>query len=80
MYFATLDASRAELVALDMAPLRLRRFQLTRASPEEAEWLRQTLDRECRKFSTRVRARSDGTFALCWRAAAGPQGRAESQY
>jgi poly-gamma-glutamate synthesis protein (capsule biosynthesis protein) len=35
-------------------PFRISRFRLQRASPEEAVWLRDTLDRESSKFDTRV--------------------------
>jgi poly-gamma-glutamate synthesis protein (capsule biosynthesis protein) len=39
MFFPTLDESSGKLVELDMVPMRMRRFRLTRAGDEDAEWL-----------------------------------------
>lgn len=63
MYFPTLDAGTGRLLRLEMAPLRMRRFRLEHAAAPEREWLRATLDRECRRFGTRVALRG-GTLVL----------------
>ncbi|HEX2094442.1 MAG TPA: CapA family protein [Longimicrobiaceae bacterium] len=63
MYFPTLDRSGA-LVSLEMAPMRIRRFRLQRASREEARWLQTMLDRESRRFGARVEATPTGRLAL----------------
>lgn len=65
MYFPTLDASGA-LASFEMAPMRIRRFRLQRASGEEARWLRDTLDRESRQFGTRVELTGAGRLAVRW--------------
>jgi poly-gamma-glutamate capsule biosynthesis protein CapA/YwtB (metallophosphatase superfamily) len=65
MYFPTLDLRSGALTALAMVPLVIRHFRLQRPSTEDARWLRDTLDRECRRFGARVEER-DGCSALVW--------------
>jgi poly-gamma-glutamate synthesis protein (capsule biosynthesis protein) len=64
-YCPVLDASGA-LQRLVMAPLRIARFRLNRASAEESRWLAETLTRQGASFRTRVAARSDGLLELDW--------------
>ena len=66
MYFANVDLKSADLLTLDMVPLRIRRFQLTHASRADVDWLQQTLDRESRRFDTGIRLTSGGRLAACW--------------
>jgi poly-gamma-glutamate synthesis protein (capsule biosynthesis protein) len=40
--------------SLELLPFRIARFQLTRASAEEAQWLASTMDRVCRRFGGEV--------------------------
>jgi poly-gamma-glutamate synthesis protein (capsule biosynthesis protein) len=54
MVFVTLEEEGGPVRELSLVPMRMRRFRLQRASAEEALWLQQTLDRESRKFGTRV--------------------------
>jgi poly-gamma-glutamate capsule biosynthesis protein CapA/YwtB (metallophosphatase superfamily) len=61
MYFPTLDES-GTLISFEMAPMRIRRFRLERASVEEAGWLAEMLDRESRGFGVRVEKTADGLF------------------
>ena len=62
MYFADVDAAGA-LLALDMAPLQIRRFRLVRAAREDAAWLQRRLDRESRPFGTRIALGRNGRLA-----------------
>jgi poly-gamma-glutamate synthesis protein (capsule biosynthesis protein) len=66
MYFVTCDPSTGELERLRMTALRIKRFMLTRASSGDARWLRAVLDREGRKFGTRVRIDPDDRLTLEW--------------
>lgn len=66
MYFAGVDPAAGSLVELSMVPLRMSRFRLHRASPEEAAWLRGTLDREGAKFGTGVNLADGQTLSLEW--------------
>ncbi|MFO7544212.1 MAG: CapA family protein [Trueperaceae bacterium] len=65
MYLPTLGAS-GELETFELVPMRLRRFRLERAAPEEARWLARTLERESREFGTRVETGEEGRLALHW--------------
>jgi poly-gamma-glutamate synthesis protein (capsule biosynthesis protein) len=65
MYFVTLDAATGELRSLKMTPMEIHRFRLRRAAADDAQWLRQTLDSESRKFGVRVRL-DGGALHLEW--------------
>lgn len=71
-YFITVGAATQDLVQFEMRPFGIRRFQLRRASREDARWLRDTLQREGRKLGTDVRLEADGTLRLGWRSAGSP--------
>jgi len=66
MHVADIARAGAELVALHMVPLQIRRFRLVVPSRDDVDWLCQTLDRECRPFGARVALAADGTLALSW--------------
>lgn len=70
MYFADLALGSGELAALELVPLRMRRFQLTRATPSDVAWLRHTLNRESRHLGTRLHPARDGRLTLSWPGAA----------
>lgn len=59
MYFADLDRRDGRLLALEMVPMRIRRFRLEWAAPEEAGWLEAVLDREATRFGGRVKRSGD---------------------
>ena len=67
MYFASLDPSNGKLVQMRMVPTRMNRFRVTRASDEEAIWLRNTLNRESQRFGTQVKFQEeDHSLLLLW--------------
>lgn len=66
MYLADLEPTRGDLAALEMVPLQIRKFQLTRPSRQDIHWLQGTLDRESKKRDARVKLIADGRFALTW--------------
>ena len=66
MYFARVDAATGELASLNMVPTRLRKFRVQLASPSEAVWLRDTLNREGKRFDTSVQLLEDGTIEARW--------------
>jgi poly-gamma-glutamate synthesis protein (capsule biosynthesis protein) len=66
MYFATLESSAGRLVGLRMAPMQIKHFRENRASRKDAEWLRETLNREGKKLGTRVELEKDNTLTLRW--------------
>lgn len=67
MYIADLDPRDGTLAALDLVPLQIRQFRLVRPSGDDADWLRQTLDRESRKFGAGVVPRAGGRLAVSWK-------------
>ncbi|MCA6100847.1 CapA family protein [Bradyrhizobium australafricanum] len=64
MYFADLDATDGCLHALNLIPLQIRNFRLSIPARRDIEWIRQTLDRECRKFEARLVLGSEGQLAV----------------
>ena len=66
MYFPTIDMRSGELTALEMVPLLIRNFRLQHPSASDSQWLRDIVDRECRRFGAHVVER-DGRVALDWR-------------
>ncbi len=66
MYVADLAVPSARLVDLKLTPFQIRRFRLHRAERGDSAWLRDILDREGRKFGTRVVLNEDNTLAVLW--------------
>jgi poly-gamma-glutamate synthesis protein (capsule biosynthesis protein) len=64
MYFASVRTSDGKLAKLLMAPTKIAKFSVNRASEEDTAWLVRVLNREGKKFGTRVVARSDGLLEL----------------
>ncbi|MBS0525812.1 MAG: CapA family protein [Proteobacteria bacterium] len=62
MYLPELDTRDGRLLSLTLVPLRLRNFRLQHASPADAGWLAQMLDRESRKYGTSVAPGTDGAL------------------
>lgn len=58
-FFAALRPGDGALLGLRMTPVRVRRMRLHHAVPEEAAWLRDTMDRICQPFGCAVRHNGD---------------------
>jgi poly-gamma-glutamate synthesis protein (capsule biosynthesis protein) len=54
MYFPTISAADGRLLELRMKPMAIRKFRLNQATQKDTEWMAKRMDRECRKFGTRV--------------------------
>jgi poly-gamma-glutamate synthesis protein (capsule biosynthesis protein) len=65
IYFPCFDLGSGELSALRSIPMRIRRLQVVKASPQEAGWLASTLAREGLDLATSVSLENDGTLAIC---------------
>jgi poly-gamma-glutamate capsule biosynthesis protein CapA/YwtB (metallophosphatase superfamily) len=63
LYFPTVEPG-GRLVGLRMTAMRIRKIRLNRASAEEAEWLRNTVDRVSAEFGARVELAADGALTL----------------
>lgn len=66
-YVATCSASSGKLVELRLIPFQIKKFRLTRASRTDAAWLRDTLDRECAQFDTRIALGEDESLTAGWK-------------
>lgn len=64
MYFVSMDPSTAKLVYLRMVPTQIRRFRVNRASRVDASWLKDTLNREGKRFGTSVELNENNTLEL----------------
>ncbi|NIR36489.1 MAG: hypothetical protein GWN82_01250 [Gemmatimonadetes bacterium] len=53
-------------MSLRLVPTTMRRFQVRRAPPEDAEWLKRVLDREGERWGTGAELQPDGTIAVTW--------------
>jgi poly-gamma-glutamate capsule biosynthesis protein CapA/YwtB (metallophosphatase superfamily) len=66
MYFADIEPASGKLTAADMVPLQIKQFRLVRPSAEDVDWMRQRLERECRRFGATVAAAAPAWLALAW--------------
>jgi poly-gamma-glutamate synthesis protein (capsule biosynthesis protein) len=66
MYFVSMDAASGRLTSLRLVPTRIRKFRVTRAALPDIRWLSETLNREGKKFGTRVEEGEDRTIELRW--------------
>jgi len=64
LYVARIARNGGTLAGLDMVPFRIRNFRLNHADDRETEELRQTLDRECRRFGGGVAIGDGGRLTL----------------
>ncbi len=64
MYLISVDPSGEKLVRFEIMPLEIKRFRLNKVIREDAEWLRNTLDREYKKLGTRVELNADNSMKL----------------
>jgi poly-gamma-glutamate capsule biosynthesis protein CapA/YwtB (metallophosphatase superfamily) len=65
MYFPTIEPATGILTSLEMVPTQIKHFKVNDASPTDAQWLKQTLSRECEKFDCQIEL-SKGLLKLKW--------------
>jgi poly-gamma-glutamate synthesis protein (capsule biosynthesis protein) len=66
MYFVRLDPATGKLAQLWMYPMQIKNFRLNRASEADARWVKEVLNREGKKFGTRVRIDEEGALRPPW--------------
>jgi poly-gamma-glutamate capsule biosynthesis protein CapA/YwtB (metallophosphatase superfamily) len=64
MFFPTVDLLTGRLSELHLTPMQIRNFRLNRASRADAGWLRDTINRESRRFDFQVELREDDRLEL----------------
>jgi poly-gamma-glutamate synthesis protein (capsule biosynthesis protein) len=66
MYFAEIDPASRNLAVLEIVPLQIRQFRLTRPLDEDIDWISRTLDRESQRLGARVGRAPGGRLVLSW--------------
>ncbi len=66
MYILDVDADNGRLLAMELVPMQMRRFRLTRASQSDRQWLMAVLKREGQILGTRLQQTGEGGFWLQW--------------
>jgi poly-gamma-glutamate synthesis protein (capsule biosynthesis protein) len=66
MYFPTLDIQTGRLLRFELVPTLIRNFRLNHPSERDIRWLAERMDREGRKFSTRMEFTDGDNLWLFW--------------
>jgi len=66
MYFVQMSPLSGKLVSLEMVPMQIQRFRLQRTSQVDTLWLHDVLDRECKRFKSRVELTDNNTLTISW--------------
>jgi len=66
MYFASVEVGTSKLISLEMLPMQIKLFRVNKSSRADAVWVRNTLEREGKKFGCTVKLKSDNTLSLLW--------------
>ncbi len=66
IYFASIDPSSGCLLGLDMTPMKIKNFRLSRAERNDSLWLRDLLNRIGLEFGTRVQVNGENRLTLLW--------------
>ena len=66
MYLATLDAASGRLIALELVPTQIRRFQIRLASAADARWMCSLVNRESRGYGVSAELAADGRIVAGW--------------
>lgn len=66
MYFAAIEQSTGNLTSLEMTPTQLKRFRVNRAIRNDAQFLREILNREGQGLGSHAELNDDKTITLSW--------------
>ncbi|MBE9510233.1 MAG: CapA family protein [Bacteroidetes bacterium] len=64
MYFISVEPSTGKLIRLQMIPTQIKHFKVNKASAADVLWLKNILNRECKRFGIRVELNKDNTLTL----------------
>ncbi len=67
MYLLKVDPQLGRLVETRFVPMQIKHFRLNRASPADAKWLAELLNKQSKSFGTQARLADDGSISLQWR-------------
>jgi poly-gamma-glutamate capsule biosynthesis protein CapA/YwtB (metallophosphatase superfamily) len=66
MYFATLSQQGNGLASFEMRPMQVKKMRLNKATPVDAVWLRDTLERVSAPYGSHIDLQSNGALTLRW--------------
>jgi len=66
MYLPTLNQFTGELLGMQMVPIRIKNIRINPAANRDVTWMRKALNREEKRWGTRVRLGRDGELTLTW--------------
>ena len=66
MYFLDMNASNGELIDIHLIPLRIKHFQLNKASDFDAKWMRNNLNREGKRLGTHLEIKEGNILGVKW--------------
>jgi poly-gamma-glutamate synthesis protein (capsule biosynthesis protein) len=64
MYFASFDADTGNISKLKIVPMQIKNFKLNYAGRNDAEWIKNILNREGKAFDTKFKLLSDNSIEL----------------
>ena len=67
IYFARVDPATGKLLSLEMTPTQVRHFRVNRASPADARWIADVLNREGKDHGTSVEVVDGNRLQLKWK-------------
>jgi len=65
MYFVTVERATTAVLDVEIVPLQVKRFRLVRPAHVDVDWIQRTLERESRRFATRIIRRDDRHLSAC---------------
>jgi len=66
MYFIKWDCTKGDFVSLMMVPTQIRKLQINKPNKEDCNWIKKVLNREGKKFGTKVEWANEHTLTLVW--------------
>ncbi len=66
MYFVSMESSTGKLIRMQMIPTQIKHFKVNKASRTDALWLKNVLNREGKRFNTRVELNNANNLILQW--------------
>jgi poly-gamma-glutamate synthesis protein (capsule biosynthesis protein) len=66
MYFVSMEPSTRKLVRLHMTPTHIKHFKVNRVSYDDMLWLKNVLNRESKKFGTRIEIGKGNSLTVRW--------------
>jgi len=65
MYFASVDPKTGNLLKLEITPMEIRNFRVNDVSTSDLKWVKNRLNRECKKYNSSVTQKNNRLF-LNW--------------